>query len=87
MSKTNPECANFIALMDKLARVPHGEPKAKLDAEKAEKAEEARFRRQAKKLRESPASKDVHYTVEAKDNPRLQVMNEILAKQRRRRVN
>lgn len=35
--KTNPEFDKFTDFMDKLAKVPHGELKAELDAEKQEK--------------------------------------------------
>lgn len=35
--KPSPEFDTFTGFMDKLAKVPHGELKAKLDAEKAEK--------------------------------------------------
>ncbi len=35
--KTNPEFEKFTGFMDKLAKVPHEELKAELDAEKQEK--------------------------------------------------
>src|SRR5579863_8329469 len=35
--KTNPEFERFTGFMDKLAKVPHSELKAKLDAEKRKK--------------------------------------------------
>lgn len=49
-SKTNTEYQNFSALMGKLLSVPHGEIKAKLDAEKAAK--------KRKKSRKSSASRE-----------------------------
>lgn len=48
---------------------------------------EARFDRAVKKLREELAEGDIRIIPEAKDNPRLQVMNEVLKKAARRKIN
>jgi hypothetical protein len=54
-SKKTPEYTAFENLLDQIIQVPHSEIKAKLDAEKAEKAK----KRSAKKPSASgPASRD-----------------------------
>ena len=40
-----------------------------------------------KEFREDPDYEKIHYTLDAKDNPRLPVMNAVLAKAARRKVN
>lgn len=54
-------------------------------------AEDARHEAQAqaltRELREDPAWKDAHYLPEAKDNPRLEAMNQALKRARRQAAN
>jgi len=47
--KPSPEFDTFTGFMDKLAKVPHGELKAKLDAEKAEKQANDWVKRESQK--------------------------------------
>jgi len=48
---------------------------------------EAKLRRLAKTLRDDPEWKNVHRILDAKDNKVLSVMNEVLSKQARRKIN
>jgi hypothetical protein len=48
---------------------------------------EAKARAMARKIKRDPEWANVHYLLDAEDNPRLKVMNEVLAKQARRKLN
>ena len=59
------------------------EASTKLDDEEYE----AKIRRMGKKLRESPEWQGVRYILDAENNIPLQVMNQVLTEQARRKIN
>jgi ribosomal protein L9 len=85
--KTNPEFENFTSFMDKLAKVPHSEVKAALDAEKAEKADKRHEDKLAKGMAEQLDPAGIHFNRGVDDNLPLQTFNEVMMKQARRKVN
>ena len=48
---------------------------------------EAKVRRMVAKLNRDPDWGKVHYTIDGKDNPRVQAFNEVMKAERRRKVN
>lgn len=48
---------------------------------------EAKIRRVMASLRSDPDWEKVHYTIDGKDNPRVQAFNEAMKAERRRKVN
>ncbi len=61
--------------------------KPKLSQQVVDARHEAKLRRLAKTIRDDPAWDQVHYLLEAKDDPRLKALNEALQNLARRRIN
>jgi len=91
MTARNSDFDKLDAATDTIPKVDPARVKAKMDADNqrraADRAHEAKARRLVKKIKEDPEWGDVHLIVDAKDNPRLQAMNDVLTKQARRKVN
>jgi hypothetical protein len=98
--KTNPEFDRFTGFMDKLAKVPHSELKASLDAERAAKAAEPeasqdeegrKFEKWLK--RTAPAHKrkmdrsGMHLRLPSGQNPLVDAVNAVGNRARRRKLN
>jgi hypothetical protein len=75
-AEPNPQFDNFTAFMDKLAQVPHSELKARLDAEQA-----------ARKAQKRMFANGGHLSLRSEDNLLLDVMNDVLLEERKRKVN
>jgi hypothetical protein len=79
--KTNPEFDRFTGFMDKLAKVPHSELKAELDKEL-----EAKLERRAAKAAKALKG-HIHFSGTDQPSPAVKAFNEVMKKQRLRKVN
>jgi hypothetical protein len=75
-AKTNPEFDNFTTFMDKLAKVPNSEVRTALAREKS-----------ARKAQQRMFAGGGHLRLRRKDNLLLEVVNDALRADARRKVN
>jgi hypothetical protein len=85
--KPSPEFDTFTGFMDKLAKVPHGELKAKLDAEKAEKQANDWVKRGSQKHVRTGGNQGAVFSRSAEDSAPLQTLAENLNREARRKIN
>jgi hypothetical protein len=85
-----PEHETLADIIDSLSKprpAADGESEAEKEKRIAENAYQARLQRLAKKHGLPVGPEGVHYTLDGKDNPLVQVANEVFANARKRKVN